>query len=260
MTPYRGACRAEARRGRAKAGGCEIKMSQQAVSRILFASARLTASFGATTIPLAPPSLAGSSDRPGDSDGPSGHRRRVAAPGSGRLPIWSCSVRGFACHPCCHGRGALLPHLFTLTHLRSPEPFGLLASYGGRYVFCATFLQVALTGCYPAHCPAEFGLSSRLRPFGLQRTVVWLAANTGLYIEGGKGWTGRAGGAGSAGGAGRAGEAGGAGSAERGRERQSLSPSPLLPLPRVLPASTRRSPAKSDTARASCTSCCAACR
>ena len=32
-----------------------------------------------------------------------------------RHPIWSCSVRGFACHPCCHERGALLPHLFTLT-------------------------------------------------------------------------------------------------------------------------------------------------
>jgi len=30
----------------------------------------------------------------------------------------------------------------------------------GRYVFCATFLQVTLTGRYPAHCPAEFGLSS----------------------------------------------------------------------------------------------------
>ena len=31
------------------------------------------------------------------------------------LPIWPCSVRGFACHRCCHRRGALLPHLFTLT-------------------------------------------------------------------------------------------------------------------------------------------------
>src|SRR5207302_422369 len=30
----------------------------------------------------------------------------------------------------------------------------------GRYVFCATVLQVTLTGRYPAHCPAEFGLSS----------------------------------------------------------------------------------------------------
>src|SRR6185503_12116177 len=34
------------------------------------------------------------------------------------FPIWPCSVRGFACHPCCHERGALLPHLFTLTPLR----------------------------------------------------------------------------------------------------------------------------------------------
>ena len=30
-------------------------------------------------------------------------------------PIWSCSVRGFACHRRCRRRGALLPHLFTLT-------------------------------------------------------------------------------------------------------------------------------------------------
>ena len=29
-----------------------------------------------------------------------------------------------------------------------------------RYIFCATFLQVTLTGSYPAHCPTEFGLSS----------------------------------------------------------------------------------------------------
>jgi len=37
-------------------------------------------------------------------------------------------------------------------------------SEGGRYIFCATFLQVALTGRYPAHCPAEFGLSSPPSP------------------------------------------------------------------------------------------------
>ena len=40
---------------------------------------------------------------------------------TGGSPIWSCSVRGFACHPCCHGRGALLPHLFTLTLHGRPE-------------------------------------------------------------------------------------------------------------------------------------------
>jgi len=30
-----------------------------------------------------------------------------------------------------------------------------------RFAFCGTFLGVTLTGCYPASCPAEFGLSSR---------------------------------------------------------------------------------------------------
>ena len=34
------------------------------------------------------------------------------------------------------------------------------ACEGGRYVFCATVRQVILPGRYPAHCPAEFGLSS----------------------------------------------------------------------------------------------------
>ena len=43
-----------------------------------------------------------------------------------RLPIWLCSVRGFACRPCYQERGALLPHLFTLTRLRPPL-FGLRA-------------------------------------------------------------------------------------------------------------------------------------
>src|SRR5215218_6844248 len=113
--------------------------------------------FGVTTIPLAPALLPGSSDLPGDLDGPSNQRSSA-----GRLPIWPCSVRGFACHPCYHERGALLPHLFTLTSRLTPE-----GRVEGRYIFCATFLQVTLTGRYPAHCPAEFGLSSlRLAPSG----------------------------------------------------------------------------------------------
>src|SRR5581483_2325349 len=42
-----------------------------------------------------------------------------------------------------------------------------------RYIFCATFLQVTLTGRYPAHCPTEFGLSSS----GLRRQrSSWCAA------------------------------------------------------------------------------------
>src|SRR5712691_5428831 len=140
-----------------------------------------------TTIPLASPLLARSSNRPGDSR--TGRPdsvvtdalpRRVAE----RPPIWSCSVRGFACRPCYHERGALLPHLFTLTHLRSPTPCGA-ARFVGRYVFCATVLQVALTGRYPAHCPAEFGLSSPPSRLAARRAaVVWLAAKIQLYTLG----------------------------------------------------------------------------
>ena len=70
--------------------------------RLVYVSA---SGYGETIIPLAPTLLAGSSNLPGDF-------RRAAIE---RLPIWSCSVRGLACHPCCQERGALLPHLFTLT-------------------------------------------------------------------------------------------------------------------------------------------------
>ena len=88
------------------------KRRSEPVSRILSAFAPMNAtpcdaaseSFGATTIPLASPLLARSSNRPGSFG------RAVLK----RFPIWSCSVRGFACHPCYHGRGALLPHLFTI--------------------------------------------------------------------------------------------------------------------------------------------------
>src|SRR5687767_10697845 len=64
-----------------------------------------------TIIPLGPALLTGSSDLPGSFG------RAVLK----RFPIWSCSVRGFACHLPYSRRGALLPHLFTLTRLRSPD-------------------------------------------------------------------------------------------------------------------------------------------
>ena len=107
-----------------------------------------------TTIPLGPRLLEDSSDLPGDSDGPSVGKCQ-------RHPIWSCSVRGFACHPCYHGRGALLPHLFTLTLRFAPASRPVLPQGG---IFSVPLVrQVALPGSYPAHCPPEFGLSSRLR-------------------------------------------------------------------------------------------------
>jgi hypothetical protein len=39
----------------------------------------------------------------------------VAAESTARFPIWSCSRWGLPCRGCCHPRGALLPHHFTLT-------------------------------------------------------------------------------------------------------------------------------------------------
>ena len=57
-----------------------------------------------------------------------------------RLPIRCCSGWRLPCRPCCHARGALLPHLFTLT----------LGQSKGRYLFCGTFPEVAPAGHYPA--------------------------------------------------------------------------------------------------------------
>jgi hypothetical protein len=132
-----------------------------------------------------------------------------------RLPIWSCSVRGLACHRCCHRRGALLPHLFTLTHIVPVHPActprtrctwrsGAACESAPRtpqdqpercerYIFCATFLQVALTGDYPAHCPAEFGLSSPPSPCGFGAAVAWLTATIYSTGTGRTGRTGRTG-------------------------------------------------------------------
>ena len=135
------------------------------------------------TIPLVPPSLAGSSDLPG-SFGRAVRRSRPPSRlsalrrGGLRSPIWSCSVRGFACHLPYSRCGALLPHLFTLTfRLASPRiaqgrPRNSVWSHGlalreprrgeskGGIFSVPLVLRVAPTGSYPAQCPAEFGLSS----------------------------------------------------------------------------------------------------
>ena len=170
---------------------CERRTEKIAASRKPNSVPRLRpldADYGAaTTIPLARPSLAGSSDLPGGSDGPSVARRDRRA----RLPIWSCSVRGFACHRCYQRCGALLPHLFTLTH-RSPRsgprravcflchfPSGCpdralpgALSCGVRTFLPPSRLFEPLRRCKPLRaCRAE------ARESGRRRTVVWLAAN-----------------------------------------------------------------------------------
>jgi len=69
---------------------------------------------GVTIIPLGLASLPGSSDLPEGSDAPS----RCVSAEADSLPIWSCSVWGLPCPGHCCPGGALLPHLFTLIHLR----------------------------------------------------------------------------------------------------------------------------------------------
>ncbi len=142
-------------------------MSQPAVSRILSAFARLREH-----------RRDDHSSRPGIADGLKRPTRRLrtgrplirlrppspfgyGAPSARhRLPIWSCSVRGFACHLPYSRRGALLPHLFTLT---PPSLAGIPSELRRGGIFSVPLvLQVAPTGRYPAHCPLEFGLSSHL--------------------------------------------------------------------------------------------------
>ncbi len=82
------------------------------------------------------------------------------------IPIRSCSRWGLPCRPCCHGRGGLLPHPFTLTFRRR------------RFAFCGTFPGVAPAGRYPAPCfrgartfltPQPFGRSGARLPGQLAR-------------------------------------------------------------------------------------------
>src|SRR6266404_696668 len=65
------------------------------------------------------------------------------------LPPARCALTA-PFHPYLENRvGSLFP---STGGKRLPTPFSR------RYIFCATVLQVALTGRYPAHYPAEFGL------------------------------------------------------------------------------------------------------
>ena len=160
----------------------------RAVSRILCPRLRGLRRFGeATTIPLVPSSLAGSSDQPGGME-----RAALMAP-----PYLVLLRAGFCLPPALPRARCALTAPF---HPYPPPPAGALRSRRatawqalsdvprrsakrevGRYVFCATFLQVTLTGRYPAHCPVEFGLSSLFSGRdpcgpGLKTAVVWLTA------------------------------------------------------------------------------------
>jgi len=62
------------------------------------------------------------------------------------------------------GRGALLPHRFTLASI---PRCGTVR----RSVLCCTFRRVSAPGRYPACCPLEFGLSSAARAAAILRSA-----------------------------------------------------------------------------------------
>ncbi len=68
-------------------------------------------------------------------------------------------MRGFACHPCYQGRGALLPHHFTLTRLR-PRPIRASGYGAAVYFLCHYSVGLPRPGVTRRTALVEFGLSS----------------------------------------------------------------------------------------------------
>ena len=164
-------------------------MSEQAVSRVLSPGA--VARFGVVTIPLVPLLPTGSSNLPGSSDGPSSD-----------APLFGLAPGGvYQASAVASRSGELLPHPFTLTghstlsktHPQSPESRGhdnpwIQGEFSGglsvrRSPFCGTFLPVAGTGCYPAPCPVEPGLSSPRHPISNKDSSSTGLSSTGLVLQ-----------------------------------------------------------------------------
>src|SRR5260370_41486743 len=102
------------------------------------------------------------------------------------FPIWPCSRWGLPCRGCCHPRGALLPHHFTLT--------------GAACAALRRYLSVALSvGSRPQALPGTvpYGARTFLHPLQLaltrtatawptlggHHTQIWLRMRGGLLFE-----------------------------------------------------------------------------
>ncbi len=86
-------------------------------------------------------------------------------------PIRSCSRWGLPCRPCCQGRGALLPHHFTLAR----RPQGTNPGCAGGLFSVALSLGSPPPAVGRHRIPVEPGLSSvrRASPAGSGRPAVW---------------------------------------------------------------------------------------
>jgi len=83
-----------------------------------------------------------------------------------RFPIWPCTRWGFPCRVACASRGALLPHLFTLTPAALPQP--------GRFVFCGTVRRDTSRHPRPCVSPTESELHG-IAPYGVRTFLPRLA-------------------------------------------------------------------------------------
>ena len=108
-----------------------------------------------------------------------GIKQPTRKPRTGR-PMIACCQANAPPYLALLRAGFCLPRLLPDARCALTAPFHpCLFAAGGkagdarqRCVFCATFLRVAPTGRYPAHCPAEFGLSSWAY---YAQTIVWPA-------------------------------------------------------------------------------------
>jgi hypothetical protein len=150
---------------------------------------------GVTTIPLDPTLLTGSSSLPGDIG--RAVLFGVARPeprGAERPPIWPCSVRGFACHLLHSRRGALLPHLFTLTlRLASSRLLGsgplaksrpALSSPKGASRKAVYFLCHCPSSCPDRELPGAlpYGVRTFLPAFAHRRPLTRAWAGSGAAV------------------------------------------------------------------------------
>ena len=117
-----------------------MRKPKPAISRVL----------SSTTIHLGQLSPAASSNLPGSPFGTDGGPWALT-------PLFGLAPGGvYRAASCYQSRGALLPHLFTLTS-KGPE------DNSWRYIFCGTFHGLTPPRRYLAPCPKEPGLSSASR-------------------------------------------------------------------------------------------------
>ena len=119
-----------------------MRKPEPAISRVL----------SSTIIHLGQSSPTASSNLPGSPFGTDGGQH-PSTPIGGVVrcptPLFGLAPGGvYRAANCCQSRGALLPHLFTLT------------GRSRRYIFCGTFHGFTPSRRYLAPCPKEPGLSS----------------------------------------------------------------------------------------------------